>query len=79
MKVFVGDPWARVVYQQGLKGILNDLGPRMGVSIGLGSGVRKGSVGPKSRDMTRSRYASVRSVEAMEPICEGPGLRILEI
>ncbi|OGH58869.1 MAG: hypothetical protein A2725_03925 [Candidatus Magasanikbacteria bacterium RIFCSPHIGHO2_01_FULL_33_34] len=35
MKVFVGDPWARVVYQQGLKGILDQLGPRMAVSIGL--------------------------------------------
>jgi type IV pilus assembly protein PilM len=35
MKVFLGDPWARVVYQQGLKPILDDLGPRMSVSIGL--------------------------------------------
>lgn len=35
MKVFVGDPWARVVYQQGLKGMLDKLGPRMSVSIGL--------------------------------------------
>ena len=35
MKVFVGDPWARVVYQQGLKGTLDKLGPRMSVSIGL--------------------------------------------
>lgn len=35
MKVFVGDPWARVVYQQGLKGVLDRLGPRMAVSIGL--------------------------------------------
>jgi type IV pilus assembly protein PilM len=35
MKVFVGDPWARVVYQQGLKSILNNLGPRMAASIGL--------------------------------------------
>jgi type IV pilus assembly protein PilM len=35
MKVFLGDPWARVVYQQGLKSILDDLGPRMSVSIGL--------------------------------------------
>lgn len=35
MKVFVGDPWARVVYQQGLKTVLDSLGPRMAVSIGL--------------------------------------------
>ncbi len=35
MKVFVGDPWARVVYQQGLKTVLDELGPRMAVSIGL--------------------------------------------
>lgn len=35
MKVFVGDPWARVVYQQGLKHVLDTLGPRMAVSIGL--------------------------------------------
>lgn len=35
MKVFVGDPWARVVYQQGLKDMLDKLGPRMAVSIGL--------------------------------------------
>lgn len=35
LKVFVGDPWARVVYQQGLKPVLDDIGPRMSVSIGL--------------------------------------------
>lgn len=35
MKVFLGDPWARVVYQEGLKPILDKLGPRMAVSIGL--------------------------------------------
>lgn len=35
MRVFIGDPWARVVYQQGLKPVLNDIGPRMAVSIGL--------------------------------------------
>ncbi len=35
MKVFVGDPWARVVYQEGLKPVLDDIGPRMSVSIGL--------------------------------------------
>ncbi|MBU0596569.1 pilus assembly protein PilM [Patescibacteria group bacterium] len=34
-KVFVGDPWARVVYQQGLKPVLDEIGPRMPVCIGL--------------------------------------------
>jgi len=35
LKVFVGDPWARTVYQDGLKQVLDGLGPRMAVSIGL--------------------------------------------
>lgn len=35
VNVFIGDPWARVVYQQGLKRVLDDIGPRMAVSIGL--------------------------------------------
>lgn len=35
IKVFVGDPWARVVYQQRLKPLLDSFGPRMSVSIGL--------------------------------------------
>jgi type IV pilus assembly protein PilM len=35
LKVFIGDPWARLVYQQGLKPILDDIGPRMAVSVGL--------------------------------------------
>ncbi|MBU2542037.1 pilus assembly protein PilM [Patescibacteria group bacterium] len=34
-KVFIGDPWARTVYQDGLKQILDNIGPRMAVSIGL--------------------------------------------
>lgn len=34
-KVFVGDPWARVMYQDGLRSILDEVGPRMAVSIGL--------------------------------------------
>lgn len=34
MRVYVGDPWARVVYQQGLKKVLDSIGPRMGVAIG---------------------------------------------
>ena len=35
LTVFIGDPWARVVYQQGLKNVLDNLGPRMAVSVGL--------------------------------------------
>ncbi len=35
IKVFVGDPWARVVYQQELKYLLDSVGPRMSVAIGL--------------------------------------------
>lgn len=35
VRVFIGDPWARVIYQDGLKPILNDIAPRMAVSIGL--------------------------------------------
>lgn len=35
VKCFVGDPWARVVYQEGLKSILHQIGPRMSVAIGL--------------------------------------------
>ena len=35
MKCYVGDPWGRVVYQDGLKPLLNQIGPRMAVAIGL--------------------------------------------
>lgn len=35
LRVFVGDPWARVIYQSGLKSILSEIGPRMAVAIGL--------------------------------------------
>lgn len=35
MRVFVGDPWARVVYQQDMKEVLDGLGARMSVAIGL--------------------------------------------
>ena len=35
MKCYVGDPWGRVVYQESLKPILNSIGPRMSVAIGL--------------------------------------------
>jgi len=36
LRVFIGDPWARVIYQDDLKQVLDELGPRMAVSIGLG-------------------------------------------
>ncbi len=35
IKTFVGDPWARVVYQQGVKPLLDTIAPRMSVSVGL--------------------------------------------
>lgn len=35
IKVFIGDPWARVVYQQDLKALIDPLGPRMSVAVGL--------------------------------------------
>ncbi len=35
VNVFIGDPWARVVYQPGLRQVLDDIGARMAVSIGL--------------------------------------------
>ncbi len=35
MKVFIGDPWSRVVCQDALKPLLNALGTRMAVCIGL--------------------------------------------
>lgn len=35
VKVFIGDPWARVVYQQSLRSSLAVIGPRMAASIGL--------------------------------------------
>jgi type IV pilus assembly protein PilM len=35
IKVFIGDPWARVVYPVDLKPVLQELGPRFAVSIGL--------------------------------------------
>lgn len=34
-RVFIGDPWARVVHQEGLKNILDKIGPRMSMAIGL--------------------------------------------
>ncbi len=35
LKCYVGDPWARVVCQDSLKPLLNQVGPRMSVAIGL--------------------------------------------
>ncbi|MBI2444011.1 MAG: type IV pilus assembly protein PilM [Candidatus Magasanikbacteria bacterium] len=35
LKCYLGDPWGRVIYQEGLKPILDDLGPRLAVAIGL--------------------------------------------
>lgn len=35
MRVFVGDPWARTVYQDGLRPVLDGISPRMAVCLGL--------------------------------------------
>ena len=35
MRVYIGDPWARVVYPDALKPVLAQIGPRFGVPIGL--------------------------------------------
>jgi type IV pilus assembly protein PilM len=35
VKVYVGDPWARVVYPEGLRPVLDEVGYRFGVSVGL--------------------------------------------
>ena len=35
IKTYVGDPWARVVYQQAIRPLLQDIAPRMSVAIGL--------------------------------------------
>ncbi|MFA6423792.1 MAG: pilus assembly protein PilM [Candidatus Magasanikbacteria bacterium] len=35
IKCYVGDPWGRVVYQEGLKPALAKIGPRMSVAVGL--------------------------------------------
>jgi len=35
MKVFIGDPWARVIYPIDLSMLLKDIGPRFTVAIGL--------------------------------------------
>lgn len=36
MNVYRGDPWARVVYPKDLATVLEEIGPRMSVAIGLG-------------------------------------------
>lgn len=36
MRVFIGDPWARVVYPEALKPVLDGIGPKFGVAVGLG-------------------------------------------
>lgn len=35
MKVYLGDPWARIVYDETLKPVLDTIGPRFAVSLGL--------------------------------------------
>ncbi len=35
MKVIIGDPWAKISYPQELKQLLNEIGPKMSVAIGL--------------------------------------------
>lgn len=35
MKVFIGDPWARVIYPVDLESMLKEIGPRFTVAIGL--------------------------------------------
>ena len=35
MKVLIGDPWARVAYPEELRPLLQEIGPRMSVAIGL--------------------------------------------
>ncbi len=35
LNVYRGDPWARVAYPQDLSGVLEDIGPRMSVAVGL--------------------------------------------
>ncbi len=35
MRVYIGDPWARVAYPEELKPVLTELGPKLAVAIGL--------------------------------------------
>jgi type IV pilus assembly protein PilM len=36
MNVYVGDPWARIATPKGLRPVLDEIGPRFSVSVGLG-------------------------------------------
>ena len=35
LRIFLGDPWARVIYPEELKPVLDEIGPRFSVAIGL--------------------------------------------
>jgi len=35
IKVIIGDPWSRIISQDDLKPLLNEIGPRMSVAVGL--------------------------------------------
>lgn len=35
VRTFVGDPWARIIYPQDLKAVLDGIGPKMSVAVGL--------------------------------------------
>lgn len=35
IRVFVGDPWARVIYPEDLKPVLNQIGPQFAIAVGL--------------------------------------------
>jgi Tfp pilus assembly PilM family ATPase len=35
IKTYLGDPWARVVYPDELRPVLDEIGPRFAVSVGL--------------------------------------------
>lgn len=35
IKTFVGDPWARIVYPEELRSVLQEIGPRFSVAVGL--------------------------------------------
>ncbi len=35
LRVFLGDPWARVIYPEELKPVLDEIGPRFSIAVGL--------------------------------------------
>lgn len=35
VRTFLGDPWARVIYPEDLKPVLNEVGPKLAVAVGL--------------------------------------------